>query len=109
MKKILYSAFALSLIACSDSANNTPKATATLQEATADCNYAYISDSTTFQWTGYKTTAKIPVKGTFDSIIVAVAHNEFINYTTTDFKQLSKGKLVLLDIKGIYNESSWKF
>ena len=48
-------------------------------------------------------------KKKYDSIIVAVSHNEFINYTTTDFKQLSKGKLVLLDIKGIYNESSWKF
>ena len=48
-------------------------------------------------------------KKKYDSIIVAVSHNEFINYTTTDFKQLSKGKLVLLDIKGIYNESSWEF
>ena len=48
-------------------------------------------------------------KKKYDSIIVAVAHNEFINYTTNDFKQLSKGKLVLLDIKGIYHESSWKF
>ena len=45
----------------------------------------------------------------FDSIIVAVSHHEFVNYTTADFKRLSKGKLVLLDIKGIYNESSWKF
>ena len=48
-------------------------------------------------------------KKKYDSIIVAVSHHEFVNYTTTDFKQLSKGKLVLLDIKGIYNESSWKF
>jgi len=45
-------------------------------------------------------------KKKYDSIIVAVSHNEFVNYTTTDFKQLSKGKLVLLDIKGVYNESS---
>ena len=45
----------------------------------------------------------------YDAIIVAVSHNEFINYSTDDFKQLSKGKLVLLDVKGIYNESSWKF
>ena len=79
MKKILYSAFAISLIACSDSANNAPDATATVQETTADCNYAYIADSTTFQWTGYKTTAKIPVKGTFDSIIVAVKEGSSSN------------------------------
>jgi UDP-N-acetyl-D-galactosamine dehydrogenase len=44
----------------------------------------------------------------YDSIIVAVSHHEFVNYTTADFKQLSKGKLVLLDIKGIYNNSTWK-
>ena len=49
-------------------------------------------------------------KKKYDSIIIAVSDHEFVNYTTTtDFKQLSKGKLVLLDIKGIYNESSWKF
>jgi UDP-N-acetyl-D-galactosamine dehydrogenase len=48
-------------------------------------------------------------KKKYDSIIVAVSHHEFVSYTTTDFKQLSNGKLVLLDIKGIYNESSWKF
>ena len=47
-------------------------------------------------------------KKKYDSIIVAVSHNEFLNYTTADFKRLSKGKLVLLDIKGIYKESSWK-
>ena len=44
----------------------------------------------------------------YDAIIVAVAHDEFVKYTAKEFKQLSKGKLVLLDIKGIYNESSWK-
>ena len=47
-------------------------------------------------------------KKKYDSIIVAVSHYEFVNYTTADFKQLSKGKLVLLDIKGIYNNSTWK-
>lgn len=48
-------------------------------------------------------------KKKYDAIIVAVSHSEFVNYTTTDFNQLSKGNLVLLDIKGIYNKSSWKF
>jgi len=45
----------------------------------------------------------------YDSIIVAVSHHEFENYTTADFKQLSKGKLVLLDLKGICNNATWKF
>ena len=45
----------------------------------------------------------------YDAIIVAVSHDEFIKYTVTDFNQLSQGKLVLLDLKGIYNNSTWKF
>ena len=48
-------------------------------------------------------------KKRYDAIIVAVSHDEFVNYTTANFKQLSKGKLVLLDVKGIYKESSWRF
>jgi len=44
----------------------------------------------------------------YDAIIVAVAHNEFLNYTIADFNQLTKGKLVLLDLKGIYEKSTWK-
>jgi FtsZ-interacting cell division protein YlmF len=48
-------------------------------------------------------------KKKYDSIIVVVSPHKFVNYTTTDFKQLSKRKLVLLDIQGIYNESSWNF
>ena len=45
----------------------------------------------------------------YDAIIVAVSHDQFVKCTNDDFKQLSKGKLALLDIKGIYNKSSWKF
>lgn len=44
----------------------------------------------------------------YDAILVAVAHNEFLKYSISDFKQISKGKLVFLDIKGIYKESNWK-
>jgi len=44
----------------------------------------------------------------YDAIIVAVAHNEFLNYTIADFNQLTKGKPVLLDLKGIYEKSTWK-
>lgn len=48
-------------------------------------------------------------KKKYDAIIVAVSHQEFLQYTTANFEQLSKGKLVLLDIKGIYDKSSWTF
>ncbi len=44
----------------------------------------------------------------YDAIIVAVAHDEFLKYSTDDFQKISNGKLVLLDIKGVYKESTWK-
>ena len=44
----------------------------------------------------------------YDAIIVAVAHNEFFKYSIDDYYKISNGKLVFLDIKGIYKESTWK-
>lgn len=44
----------------------------------------------------------------YDAIIMAVAHNDFLKYSIDDFYSLSKGKLVFLDLKGIYKKSSWK-
>ena len=41
-------------------------------------------------------------------LLLDVSHQEFINYSATNFIEISKGKLVLLDIKGIYNNSTWK-
>jgi UDP-N-acetyl-D-galactosamine dehydrogenase len=54
--------------------------------------------------------SKNPLESTakYDAIIVAVAHNEFKNYTTADFTHVSRGKLVLLDIKGLYKHPTWK-
>tara|TARA_Y100000589_G_scaffold72408_3_gene65106 strand:- start:1430 stop:2671 length:1242 start_codon:yes stop_codon:yes gene_type:complete len=43
----------------------------------------------------------------YDIIILAVSHNEFRNYTIKDFNRISKEKLVLLDIKGLYKFSTW--
>lgn len=58
----------------------------------------------------YTNLLKNPLESTekYDAIIVAVAHNLFKNYTTSDFEQISSGKLVLLDIKGLYKNSTWK-
>ena len=47
-------------------------------------------------------------KKKYDCIIAAVSHNQFKNYKVDDFIKISKGKLVLLDIKGMYNFSTWK-
>jgi len=45
----------------------------------------------------------------YDAIIVAVSHDEFIKYTDANFNQISQGKLVLLDLKGVCSKSTWKF
>ena len=59
--------------------------------------------------TSYTNLTKDPFKSEYkyDAIIVAVAHNLFKSYTIHDFKEISSGKLVLLDIKGIYKKSNW--
>jgi len=44
----------------------------------------------------------------YDCILAAVSHDQFKNYKVDDFIKISKGKLVLLDIKGMYNFSTWK-
>ena len=49
------------------------------------------------------------VNDKYDAIIVAVSHQEFIKYSTVDFLDISNGKLVLLDLKSIYNNATWKF
>jgi len=44
----------------------------------------------------------------YDAIIVAVAHDEFLRYSIDDFQKISNGTHILLDIKGIYKQSTWK-
>jgi UDP-N-acetyl-D-galactosamine dehydrogenase len=44
----------------------------------------------------------------YDAIILAVAHDEFYNYTINDFNNISIENLVLLDAKGIYDFATWK-
>ena len=44
----------------------------------------------------------------YDAIIVAVAHSEFRDIQKSTFQSLAKKDLVLMDVKGIYPESTWK-
>lgn len=44
----------------------------------------------------------------YDSIVVAVAHQQFKALTHDDFKNLSKGEQVVIDIKNIVNNPSWR-
>ena len=44
----------------------------------------------------------------YDAIIVAVAHNEFKKIRMNDYIELSKGNLVLIDVKGIVEDPTWR-
>lgn len=43
----------------------------------------------------------------YDAIVVAVSHNQFENYTTSDYESLSNGKPVVIDVKGIVQKPNW--
>jgi UDP-N-acetyl-D-glucosamine/UDP-N-acetyl-D-galactosamine dehydrogenase len=45
----------------------------------------------------------------YDAIIVSVAHDEFRKMTEEDYKYLSAGKPIIIDIKGIVPNPSWRF
>ena len=45
---------------------------------------------------------------TYDAIIVAVSHYQFKAYTAEDFKKLSKGQQVIIDIKNIVEKPTWR-
>ncbi len=44
----------------------------------------------------------------YEAIIIAVAHNEFIKLDLDDYKSISNGKEILIDIKGIIKNPTWR-
>jgi len=44
----------------------------------------------------------------YDAIIVAVGHRQFKEYTVNDYKNLSNGDRVVIDIKNIVNDPTWR-
>ena len=44
----------------------------------------------------------------YDAIVVAVAHMQFKEYTTEIYSQLSSGKEVIIDIKNIVPNPTWR-
>ncbi|RXJ90592.1 Vi polysaccharide biosynthesis protein VipA/TviB [Arcobacter sp. CECT 8983] len=44
----------------------------------------------------------------YDSIIIAVAHQQFIKLTEVDYTSISNGKKILIDIKGIVKNPTWR-
>ena len=50
----------------------------------------------------------IQSKKQYDAIIVAVGHEQFKAYTMDDFKYLSKDEMVLMDVKNIVPNPTWR-
>jgi UDP-N-acetyl-D-galactosamine dehydrogenase len=44
----------------------------------------------------------------YDAIIVAVAHNQFLELKREEFSKLFKGEEILIDVKGIIENPTWK-
>ncbi|MEN8169046.1 MAG: nucleotide sugar dehydrogenase [Pseudomonadota bacterium] len=44
----------------------------------------------------------------YDAVVVAVAHKQFKTMTMNDYRALSKGEMVVIDVKGIVAEPSWR-
>ncbi|QOP41440.1 nucleotide sugar dehydrogenase [Sulfurimonas marina] len=44
----------------------------------------------------------------YDSIIVAVGHDNFKEITTEQYRSMSKGDAIVIDVKGIVENPSWK-
>jgi UDP-N-acetyl-D-glucosamine/UDP-N-acetyl-D-galactosamine dehydrogenase len=45
---------------------------------------------------------------TYDAIIVAVSHHQFKAYTDGDYKKLSNGNQVIIDVKNIVDNPTWR-
>ena len=44
----------------------------------------------------------------YDAIVVAVGHKQFKTYSKSDYENLSIGKSVIIDVKGIVDSPSWR-
>ena len=44
----------------------------------------------------------------YEAIIVCVSHNQFINIKNKEYKSISIGKPIIIDIKGIVEEPTWR-
>lgn len=44
----------------------------------------------------------------YDSIIVAVGHDKFKEITTADYENMSNGKSIIIDVKGIVEKPTWR-
>ena len=50
----------------------------------------------------------VAVVGGSDAIVVAVGHKKFKAYTSDDYKNLSNGEKIIIDIKNIVENPTWR-
>jgi UDP-N-acetyl-D-galactosamine dehydrogenase len=44
----------------------------------------------------------------YDAIILAVAHNQFVDLKKRDYEKISNGELVLIDVKSVSKDATWR-
>ena len=47
-------------------------------------------------------------KNTYDAIVVAVGHKQFKSYRSADYEKLSNGEKVIIDVKNIVENPTWR-
>lgn len=71
--------------------------------------YDYWVDKSDIQNKDLNFLDKLPLDSQkYDSIIVAVAHKEFKDITTSQYSSMSNGKPIIIDVKGIVEEPTWR-
>jgi len=71
--------------------------------------YDYWVDKSDIQNKDLNFLDKLPLDSQkYDSIIVAVAHKEFKDITTSQYSSMSNGKPIVIDVKGIVEEPTWR-
>ena len=52
---------------------------------------------------------KLPLNSKlYDAIIIAVGHSKFKDITTQEYESISNGNLILIDVKGVACEATWR-
>jgi UDP-N-acetyl-D-galactosamine dehydrogenase len=58
----------------------------------------------------YAYLAREPQLGSYDGIVIAVGHREFVDFGTERTRRFGKPSVVLYDVKGIFprHETDWR-
>jgi len=44
----------------------------------------------------------------YDAFVLAVAHHQFLELSREDYEKISNGELVLIDVKSVSKDASWR-